>query len=210
MQCMPQVQMRYGVASVVFYMIASTHRKEFALTCAKCIQHNMRKSTVNRWILRPICFQDHPRSIAYIQNPIGSQKPANSQRLMQFAAHFMVIQAETSVAEHVVLFVVAIKSIIEHSLTGCSSYLDMPKELLPRTSEQKSKGACLSKAYTCMPLTTLKEYTNDLSAGSPTEALRACPKLTHAWHLQYKKDTRIIFPPVHLRKHCSTSPSSKW
>ena len=92
----------------------------------------------------------------------------------------------------------------------CSSYLDMPKELLPRTSEQKSKGTCLSKAYTCMPLTTLKEYTNDLSAGSPTEALRACQKLTHAWHLQYKKDTRIIFSPVHLRKHCSTSPSSKW
>ena len=30
----------------------------------------------------------------------------------------MVIQAETSVAEHVVLFVVAIISIIEHSLTG--------------------------------------------------------------------------------------------
>jgi hypothetical protein len=30
----------------------------------------------------------------------------------------MVIQAETSVAENVVLFVVAIISIIEHSLTG--------------------------------------------------------------------------------------------
>ena len=102
---------------LIFYMLASTHRKEFALT-SKCIQHNMWKSTVYRWILRPICFQDHPRSIAYIQNPIGSQKPANSQRLLQFAAHFMVIQAETSVAEHVVLFVVAIISIIEHSLTG--------------------------------------------------------------------------------------------
>jgi hypothetical protein len=44
------------------------------------------------------------------------RSPANSQRVLQFAAHFMVIQAKTFVAENVVLFVVAIISILQHSL----------------------------------------------------------------------------------------------
>jgi hypothetical protein len=30
----------------------------------------------------------------------------------------------------------------------------------------------------------------------------ACPKLTHACHLQHQKSTRMILPQVHLRKPC--------
>jgi len=78
----------------------------------------------------------------------------NSQCLLHFAAPFMVVQAETSIAENVLLFVVTCKSILQQCLTELQQLFGHAKIAAASNFRAKAKVSCLSKAYPRMSRTT--------------------------------------------------------
>ena len=163
---------RCYTAVLVFILHACLNTsKQFALMCTNVTQHYM-------WMI--ICIQMNPEAnlLARVsqKHRIHSKsywftETCNSQCLLHFAAPFMVVQAETSIAENVFLFVVTIKSILQQCLT----------ELQQLFGHAKIAAASNFRAEA---------------------EVSACPKLTHACHLQHQKSTRMILPQVHLRKPC--------
>ena len=160
-------------AVLVFILYACLNTsKQFALMCTKFTRHYM-------WTI--ICIQMNPAAnlLARVSQKHRMHSKSNwftenckSQCLLHFAEPFTVVQAETSIAENVLLFVVAFKSIIQQCLTELHKLFEHAKIAAASNFRAEAKVLCLSKAYTRMSLTTST------------------------------KSTRMILPQVHLRKPC--------
>ena len=111
----------------LFYMLVSTHQNSLPW-CAQ-MSHNItcEWSFVYRWILKQICLQDYPRSIAYIQNPIGSQKPAIHNVYCTSLHPSWSFKPRHPLLKMFFCLLLPSNQFFNSAWQSCSSYLDMPK-----------------------------------------------------------------------------------
>ena len=172
---------RCYTAVLVYILYACLNTStQFALMCTKFTRHYM-------WMM--ICIQMNPdanllakvsQKHRILSKSYWFTETCNSQCWLHFAAPFMVVQAETSIAENVLLFVVTCKSILQQCLTELQQLFGHAKIAAASNFRAKAKVSCLSKAYPRMSRTTSNKV--------------------HEWSVRRFAYGILI----------TTSPSSKW